>query len=108
MVIKQILNKWSNPHEIVSNGAEALKILNEKDFDLVCMDLQMPVCDGFEATHKIRNRIVEVRNHDIPIIALSADALPETRKKVLDAGMNDYITKPPDLEELYKKIIQFF
>jgi len=108
MVIKQILNKWNNPHEIVSNGQEALDILAEKDFDLVCMDLQMPVCDGFEATRKIRNKLVKVRNHDIPIIALSADALPETRQKVLDAGMNDYITKPPDLEELYKKIIQFF
>jgi len=108
MVIKQILNKWNNPHEIVSNGQEALDILAEKDFDLICMDLQMPVCDGFEATRKIRNKLVKVRNHDIPIIALSADALPETRQKVLDAGMNDYITKPPDLEELYKKIIQFF
>jgi len=108
MVIKQILNKWNNPHEIVSNGQEAIDILGEKDFDLVCMDLQMPVCDGFEATHKIRNKLVKVRNHNIPIIALSADALPETRQKVLDAGMNDYITKPPDLEELYKKIIQFF
>ncbi len=108
MVIKQILNKWDNPHEIVSNGQEAIDILGKKDFDLICMDLQMPVCDGFEATHKIRNKLVKVRNHDIPIIALSADALPETRQKVLDIGMNDYITKPPDLEELYKKIIQFF
>ncbi|MFK5855916.1 MAG: ATP-binding protein [Bacteroidota bacterium] len=108
MVIKQILNKWNNPHEIVSNGQEAIEILGKEDFDLVCMDLQMPVCDGFEATRKIRSKEVNVRNHNIPIIALSADALPETREKVLDAGMNDYITKPPDLEELYKKIIQFF
>ena len=108
MVIKQILNKWSNPHVIVSNGEEAIKILGEQDFDLVCMDLQMPVCDGFEATNRIRNRLVKVRNHDIPIIALTADALPETRTKVMDIGMNDYITKPPDLEELYRKIIQFF
>lgn len=108
MVIKQILNKWSNPHVIVSNGEEAIKMLGERDFDLVCMDLQMPVCDGYEATHRIRNKLVKVRDHNIPIIALSADALPETRKKVLDVGMNDYITKPPDLEELYKKIIQFF
>ncbi len=108
MVIKQILNKWNNSPTIVSNGNEAVKILGEQDFDLVCMDLQMPVCDGYEATGKIRNKQVNVRNHNIPIIALSADALPETRKKVLDIGMNDYITKPPDLEELYKKIIQFF
>ncbi len=108
MVIRQILNKWDNTPQIVSNGQEALNILAKEDFDLVCMDLQMPVCDGFEATHKIRNKLVKVRNHDIPIIALSADALPETRQKVLDVGMNDYITKPPDLEELYKKIIQFF
>ncbi len=108
MVIRQILNKWDNSPKIVSNGQEALDILTKEDFDLICMDLQMPVCDGFEATRKIRNKLVKVRNHDIPIIALSADALPETRQRVLDAGMNDYITKPPDLEELYKKIIQFF
>ena len=108
MVIRQIFNKWDNSPQIVSNGLEAINILNEQDFDLVCMDLQMPVCDGFEATRKIRNKLVKVRNHNIPIIALSADALPETKQKVLDAGMNDYITKPPDLEILYRKIIQFF
>jgi len=97
MVIRQIFNKWDNSPKIA-----------QEDFDIVCMDLQMPVCDGFEATHIIRNKLEKVRNHNIPIIALSADALPETRKKVLDIGMNDYITKPPDLEELYKKIMQFF
>jgi len=108
MVIKQILNKWKTPHEIASNGEEAIKILAEKDFDIVCMDLQMPVIDGYEAAHLIRTKKVSVRNHEIPIIALSADALPETRKRVLDAGMNDYLTKPPNLEELYEKIMQFF
>ena len=103
MVIKQILNKWKTPHEIASDGEEAIKILAEKDFDIVCMDLQMPVMDGYEAARLIRTKKVNVRNHDIPIIALSADALPETRKRVLDAGMNDYLTKPPNLEELYEK-----
>jgi PAS domain S-box-containing protein len=106
MVIKQILGKWNTPYFIANNGKEAIDILSKEDFDLVCMDLQMPVCDGFEATKRIRTGKSHVRNPQIPIIALSADALPETKEKVFEVGMNDYITKPPDLELLYNKIKQ--
>jgi CheY-like chemotaxis protein len=79
-------------------------MLAQKDFDLVLMDLQMPEMSGFEATQYIRKKNTPVRNTLIPIIAITADAFPETKRKVLETGMDDFITKPFDKEELYQKI----
>jgi PAS domain S-box-containing protein len=103
-VIKQLLSKWNTMHSVAPNGREALVKLKEEDFDVVLMDLQMPELSGFQATEQIRARNTEVRNPDIPIIALTADAFTETRRKVLEAGMNDFVTKPFDQNELYEKI----
>lgn len=106
-VAKQFFKKWNNELVIANNGEEAIRILKERDdLDLVLMDLQMPEMSGFQAAEIIRGNKTAVLNSNIPIIALSADAFIETRRKVIEAGMNDYVTKPFKPEELYSKIIK--
>jgi len=86
--------------DLAENGREALKMLEESDYDVVLMDCRMPVMDGYEATAAIRDQSSKVRNHAIPVIALTANAMREDRQKCLDAGMDDYLSKPIDLPEL--------
>ncbi|HDZ59126.1 MAG TPA: response regulator, partial [Ignavibacteriales bacterium] len=76
----------------VNNGAEAIKAVEEKEYDLILMDIQMPEVDGFTATQRIRNFESEKKN--IPIIALTAHALMGDRDKCIKTGMNDYLPKP--------------
>lgn len=92
--------------DVASNGQEAIEKLRDNDYALVLMDLQMPVLDGLRATAFIRDIRSNVRNHNIPILALSADAYPETKHKAYEAGVNDYITKPFNKQELFEKIGQ--
>lgn len=107
-VARQFFRKWNNDILIANHGAEAITVLRERDdVDLVLMDLQMPEMSGFQAAEIIRSENSVVKNPDIPIIALSADAFLETRRKVIDAGMNDFVTKPFKPEELYSKIIKY-
>ncbi|MDZ4667591.1 MAG: response regulator [bacterium] len=107
-VAKQFFKKWNNELIIANHGAEAITILREMDdIDLVLMDLQMPEMSGFQAAEIIRSQNSVVKNSAIPIIALSADAFLETRRKVIEAGMNDYVTKPFKPEELYSKIVKY-
>jgi CheY-like chemotaxis protein len=80
--------------DIANNGSEGLKMLEESDYALVLMDCMMPVMDGYEATAAIRSPTSNVRNHAIPIIAVTAHALREARDKCLAAGMDDYLSKP--------------
>jgi PAS domain S-box-containing protein len=77
---------------VANNGQEAIDALQAKEFDVVLMDCQMPVLDGYEATRKIRK--MEGPNANIPIVAVTASAMPEERKRCFDAGMNDFISKP--------------
>lgn len=107
-VAKQFFKKWNNELIIANHGAEAITVLRERsDIDIVLMDLQMPEMSGFQAAEIIRGQNAVVKNPDIPIIALSADAFLETRRKVIEAGMNDYVTKPFKPEELYSKILKY-
>ncbi len=80
--------------DVVSHGHEAIRSLIEKEYDLVLMDIQMPEMDGYETTRIIRNHHSAVKNHRIPIIAMTANALDGDRQKCLEVGMNDYIAKP--------------
>lgn len=89
---------------VVNNGQEALDTIQEKEFDTVLMDIQMPVMDGYLATRKIRDF---PQFQDLPIIALTANATIEDRKKALDCGMNEHISKPIDAKELIKVLAQF-
>ncbi len=97
----RILGKKLGYHaDVVTNGKEAVKSLERFDYDLVLMDCQMPVMDGYEATGIIRNLNSDVRNHNIPIIAMTANAIEGDREKCLDAGMDDYISKPINIMKL--------
>lgn len=103
-VANQVLELWNIKVDFANNGLEAVDMLKENDYSLVLMDLQMPVMSGYEATSFIRDKTNRLRNPEIPIIALTADAFPETKKKVMESGMNDFVTKPLEQTDLYNKI----
>jgi two-component system sensor histidine kinase/response regulator len=84
--------------DMAVNGREAIEVLSVKPFDVVIMDVRMPVMDGTEATRMIRDRTSPVLNHVIPIVGVSADAMDAERQAGLQAGMNDYVSKPIDIE----------
>ncbi len=94
IVTSAILKKAGHTVEIVENGEAAVAAVRDRTFDVVLMDLQMPVMDGFEATERIR--ALGGAQGCIPIIALTANALSEQLRKCLDSGMNDHVTKPVD------------
>lgn len=93
IVISKLLNMYVEEFLVVNNGQVVLDVLEEQPFDCVLMDIQMPVMDGGEATRVIRQR-ERITNNYIPIIALTASALPEDREKYLGYGMDDFIVKP--------------
>jgi two-component system, sensor histidine kinase and response regulator len=99
-VALKMLNVYGFNTGTATNGQEAIQMLSQKPFDLVLMDIQMPVMDGYEATSRIRDPSSSVRAHDIPIIAMTANAMKGDREKCLQAGMEDYISKPIDPREL--------
>ena len=79
---------------VASHGKEALSILASQEFDVVLMDVQMPEMDGLEATAMIRKREGEQASRRLPIIAMTANAMPGDGVKCLEAGMDDYLAKP--------------
>jgi signal transduction histidine kinase/CheY-like chemotaxis protein/HPt (histidine-containing phosphotransfer) domain-containing protein len=89
-----ILKKMGLHADAVADGAEAIRALESIPYDLVIMDVQMPVMDGLEATRQIRSQNSTVRNHAVPIIAMTAHALQGDSEKCLEAGMNAYVPKP--------------
>lgn len=90
--------------EVACNGREALQMLEKQRFDCVLMDCQMPVMDGFEAARLIRQR-TEWRY--LPIIAMTANAMDGDREKALAAGMNDYISKPFEIDHMFSTLVQW-
>lgn len=95
-----MLEKLGITPEIANNGKEAIELLARNDYDLVLMDVQMPEMDGLQATQMIRSRFSNVKNHDIPVVAMTAHALEGDKDMCLQSGMNDYIAKPIVLEKL--------
>ena len=91
--IQSILKRWSSDSELANNGKEAVVLSEKEKFDLILMDMQMPVMDGYEATRIIRADKTNP-NHRVPIIALTASALLDDRRKALAAGMDEHLTKP--------------
>src|SRR3989338_5299193 len=87
----------------VDDGQKVLDLLAKENFDVILMDAQMPVLDGFETTRKIRDAEKKTGRR-IPIIALTARAMNEDKKKCLDVGMDGYVPKPIDRENLYETI----
>jgi CheY-like chemotaxis protein len=95
-----LLKSWNAQVDISEDGLDALDKMKSEHYDLVLMDLQMPIMDGFEATEQIRNQL----KSDVPIIGLSANALNGERERSLEKGMNDYVSKPFQPELLYERI----
>ena len=102
----RILEKFGYQADAVANGEEAVKALELINYDIVFMDIQMPVLDGYKATRIIRDTGSKVLNHDVKIIALTAHAMKSDREKCIEAGMNDYLSKPLNPNELYSMIEQ--
>jgi PAS domain S-box-containing protein len=99
-----VLKKLGFRADPVANGAEAVKALEDLPYDLVLMDIQMPEMDGIEAAKIIRDTRSAVRNHNIPIIAMTAHAMQGDREKCIQAGMNDYVSKPVSPKTLADKL----
>jgi signal transduction histidine kinase len=104
-LVRKFLTNWGAAVTLAENGKRALEKLAQMRFDIVLMDLQMPEMDGYEAAIQIRRN--ESTLAQIPIIALTASTLTKERERAFQVGMNDYITKPFDPAELYKKIVQY-
>lgn len=102
VVAGKFLSKWDVEMDIAENGEEALTMVQKKEYNLILMDLQMPVLDGFEATKKIRK--LGGKYSKLPIIALTASAVLEIHEEAIGAGMDDFITKPFDPKLLNSKI----
>jgi CheY-like chemotaxis protein len=101
VVLKQ-LQSLGYQAEVVNNGQEALDRLAEHEYDIVLMDCQMPVMDGYRATQEVRLR--EGDSKHTTIIAITANAMPEDRDRCLNSGMDDYMSKPASREDLRKKV----
>ncbi len=102
----RFLNKWGVDCDVAENGKEALNMIQQKDYDLVFMDLQMPEMDGYQATEAIR-ALNDNKYKNIPIIALSADVISNVIENVMKSGMNDYLSKPFNPKEFHQKVYQY-
>ncbi|MFA6015086.1 MAG: PAS domain S-box protein [Gallionellaceae bacterium] len=104
LVAVDILERMGLDVTVANNGNEALKCLQQADFDVVLMDLQMPVMDGFEATRRIRQ---EVRWNSLPVIAMTAAVMAQDRAACSVAGMNDHVSKPIVQQELLQALLRW-
>ncbi|MDP2831844.1 MAG: response regulator [Pseudomonadota bacterium] len=100
MVAGRMLGKLGFTHDTANNGREALEMSPTRHYDLVLMDMQMPEMDGIEATHALRAREAESGGTRVPIIAMTANALSEDRDRCLEAGMDDHLAKPVEMDKL--------
>jgi len=103
LIASRFLKKWLANVEEALNEQIAVDMVQNKVYDLIIMDLQMPVMDGFKATE-----IIKKSHPKTPIIALTADAMPETYDKALAAGMSDYLTKPFVPAILFDKVSKYY
>ncbi len=106
LIASKFLYKWGAEINFAENGLKGVERVKSKKYDIILMDLQMPEMDGFEATKQIR-ALPDEYYQQVPIIALTATAVLEVRKQVLDAGMNDFIAKPFNPTQLYKQIAKY-
>jgi signal transduction histidine kinase/DNA-binding response OmpR family regulator len=105
-LLKFTLQQWNLEYDLAESGKQALELIKKNKYDIVLMDIQMPVMDGYEAAKRIRKEI----NTVIPIIAMTAHVMPTEREKCIKSGMNDYISKPlkeAEFLQLLKKYLPY-
>lgn len=105
LVINKILGNWGANFKLCKNGEEGLTASKKEKFDIILMDLEMPIKDGYSTSLEIRSNAHNL-NYTTPIIAISASYSKETRGNALKSGMHDYVSKPIDSNLLFNKIIQ--
>lgn len=103
LLMKKVFSKWNNMPVFAVNGQEAVEKATCEVFDVILMDIHMPIKDGYEATRAIRN-LTDDKRSSIPIIALTASVSNNLYEKITDAGMNDYVFKPFKSKELHGKL----
>jgi two-component system, sensor histidine kinase and response regulator len=103
-VTTRILEKWGHRVTVAENGKAAIAELEKQQFDLILMDIQMPEMDGLDATRQIRDLSRRGALPHTPIVALTAHALKADEHQCFEAGMDDYITKPIDVDFLLKTL----
>ena len=107
-LIEHVLHGFGIHVSLANNGEEALHLRMENEYDIIFMDIQMPVMNGIEATHAILEFEGSRNKRHIPIIALTANALSGDREKYMKEGMDNYISKPIEIEQLNKLIQEYF
>jgi signal transduction histidine kinase/CheY-like chemotaxis protein len=106
LVVAKFLQKWGIHTDHAVSGREAIEKVRQQEYNLILMDLQMPQMDGYETTCHIRS-IEGSYFRNVPIIALTASAMSDVKGRVLEHGMNDYVTKPFKPNDLYEKIVRY-
>jgi PAS domain S-box-containing protein len=107
MVLRAMLGRLGLAADPVVNGAQAIQALQNIDYDLVLMDCEMPEVDGYEATRRIRNAATGSLKRRVPIVAVTANAMPGDREKCLRSGMDDYLAKPIEPDELARVLAKW-
>jgi len=102
-LMKHLMDSWRFDFDIVSNGRELIEAVRKKSYDIILMDIQMPVMDGYTATRILRNDL----HLEVPVLAMTAHAMAGEREKCMSFGMNDYISKPINESELYNLILRY-
>lgn len=100
-LMKSLLRVWKVHADVASNGAEAISLLLRRSYDMVLMDMEMPVLNGFDATSLIRNEL----NLNVPVVAITANVHPADRQRAFDSGVSDFLAKPFGHADLRKKIL---
>lgn len=103
-VLKAIFEKNKYQYEIASDGLQAYNLMKQKNFDLILMDCQMPILDGFQATKMIRETELKINKSRCPIVAITANAMSGDKEKCLEAGMDDFLAKPFKSQDILKII----
>lgn len=106
LLARQFMKQWDVDCDVAENGLIAYELIQTNNYDLVLMDLQMPEMDGYETTEKVR-KLPGAKYANLPIIALTASAMLDIKDKAFESGMNDYVSKPFNPDELYRKIATY-
>jgi CheY-like chemotaxis protein len=106
LIVQRFLSNWGINHEHAENGRVALEMIGKNNYDLVLMDLEMPEMNGYDAAKAIR-KLSDSTKRSIPIIALSASAMRDVKRKIFSIGMNDFILKPFNPSDLKLKILKY-